>query len=289
MPWGFVVWSDAVADEIRYWRALQDVLFLGAAGTTNWGALNQNVVFFPASMSEVFAVSGAEIADPNVRPPDVHYGTALDGVAFTNSLTTGRGAYSGSQQLTKLGGSSGATALATGIAALVRARYPTQSESWVRARLVSTGGVACGPLSSWHVLLNAEAAVGGICVYMGRPLGTTQITFDRVAAGDTRTETTEEYCLSASGGSGPLSISWPVALPGSSGSGPFCRRFTFARGTYSATVRANMRDTGTPGALERSYMTTVNVVDMDNNPGCPTCVRPVGLGRDVGARRDDRR
>lgn len=285
MPWGFVVWSDAVADEIRYWRALADVLFIGAAGTTNWGALNQNVVFFPASMPEVFAVSGAELANPGVRPPDVHYGTALDAIAFTNSLTTGRGVYSGSQQLTKLGGSSGATALATGIAALVRARYPTQSESWVRNRLVSTGGLACGALSSWHVLLNAEAAVGGLCAYAGRPSGVNQIVFDRVAAGDTRTSTTEEYCMIASGGVGPLTISWPVALPGSSGSGPYCRRFTFSRGTYVATVRANMRDAGTPGAIERSYSTTVQVVDMDNNPGCPTCVRPLGPAVGVEGQR----
>jgi subtilisin family serine protease len=280
MPWGILndaqipVWSDIIADEIRYWDAPgRDVLFVAAAGTSPWAGLNQNYVVFPAEMAEVLALSAVELADPMIRPTDAHYGLPLDVVAYTNNLTTGMGVYSGSQQFTSLGGSSGATAVATGIAALVRSRYPSADNQWVRNRLVSTGGMSCGNLRGWHIVLNAEAAVGGVCVPNGSPAGTTQITFDRAAYGDIRTSTIEEFCLNFTGGTGPFSITWPNALPGSAGSGPYCRRYTFNRGTYTATLRANLRDQGTTGALERSYSKTVNVVDLENNPGCTTCVR----------------
>lgn len=284
MPWAILsdlyqsIWSDVIADEIRYWSepvAGRDVVFVGAAGTSP-DELNQNTVVFPAVMNEVLSVSAAELPDPMIRPGSVHHGPELDVIAYTHGLTTGTGPYSGSQVFTSLGGSSGATAIAAGIAALVRARYPTWNNVQVRERMISTGGVLCGNLASWHRMLNAEAAVGGLCVPNGRPYGTPSVTFDRAAYGDTRTETIEEYCLNFSGGVGPFDVDWPNSLPGSAGSGPYCRRYTFHRGTYTANIHADIRDLGVPGAIERSYSITVSVVDLDNNPGCPECFRLKG-------------
>ena len=270
------VWSDMIADEIAYWVYYGDVLFVSAAGTLPIAPLSQNFVVFPAVMPITLAVSAAELGNPMERPSDANYGPELDVVAFTNALTTPAYPNAGTQQLTSLGGSSGATAIATGIGALVRARYPWMSESAVRNRLQSTAGLACGNLPSWHLLLNAQAAVGGPCVYQGKPLGTTSIVFDRAAYGDFRTETTEQYCLQVSG-DGTIQVNWVSALPGSSGSSPNCRRYTFARGTYSANVTATVRDLSFP-VPERGYSLTVSVVDLDANPGCPTCVRPASPG-----------
>lgn len=280
MPWGLYdpflgpVYSPAVAAEISYWAAPgagRDVLFVGAAGTSP-PLLSQNWVVFPAAMPEVLAVSGANPVDPMLRPSWANYGAELDIIALTEELTTGMlNTSGGGFAFTWLGGSSGATALVTGVAALVRSRYPTISQDSVRKRIVQTSGSSCGKFRAWHLMVNAEAAVGGLCVVNGTPNGTTSISFDRIDL-DPRTSTIEQYCVTYSGGVGPISLTWTSGLPSSAGSTANCRRFTFSRGTYTKTISAVMQDQGRPGAPPRSYGTTVTVTEIGGS-GCPTCAR----------------
>jgi hypothetical protein len=159
----------------------------------------------------------------------------------------------------------------TGIAALVRARFPSISNDSVRKRIVNTGKFACDKLSGWHIMVNAQAAVGGLCVPNGSPAGPSSLMFDRLAY-DPRTSMTAQYCINYSGGVGPISITWNAALPGAPGSAPNCRVYTFARGNYTRTITATLRDMGKSGSIVRGYSIVVNVTDMQNNPSCPGCI-----------------
>lgn len=279
MPWGMwhpvagYIYSPTVATEIQYWAAPgpgRDIVFVGAAGTSP-SPLSQNIVLFPARMPEVLAVSGADPSAPVVRPSYANYGPELDVIAYTEGLTTGTGSLSGSQSFTTLGGSSGATAVVTGIAALVRARFPSISNDSVRKRIVNTGKFACDKLPGWHIMVNAQAAVGGLCVPNGSPVGPSSLMFDRLAY-DPRTSMTAQYCINYSGGVGPISITWNAALPGAPGSAPNCRLYTFARGNYTRTITATLKDMGKSGSIVRGYSIVVNVTDMQNNPSCPGCI-----------------
>ncbi len=278
LPWGMFhpvygyIYSSTVAMEIQYWAAPgpgRDIVFVGAAGTSPPPFI-QNGVLFPARMPEVLAVSAANPSDPALRPAYANYGPELDVIAYTEELTTGTGSLSGSQSFTTLGGSSGATAVVTGLAALVRARFPSISNDSVRKRIVGTGRFACDKLSGWHIMVNAQAAVGGLCVPNGSPVGPSSLMFDRLAF-DPRTSTTAQYCINFSGGTGPVSITWNAALPGAPGSAPNCRVYTFSRGNYTRTITATLRDLGKPASVVRGYSIAVTVNDLQNNPSCPGC------------------
>lgn len=84
--------------------------------------------YFPGSMPEVFTVSATTISNPMALEATSHFGPGTDAIAYTNIATSGKGPYSGQSGLvTLIGGASGATGAATGIAALVRSRFPYES------------------------------------------------------------------------------------------------------------------------------------------------------------------
>jgi hypothetical protein len=156
MAWGGGFWQDATADEIVYWHVVFDRAFVGAAGTTGT-TLSQSWVVFPARMAEVLAVSSAW---PNgQRDPESHYGPQLDVVAYGNSPTSNRDG----SGLSELARSSGATAIVTGVVALVRARFPLMSAADVYERVKAYAGPACGIETSFGPIVNALAAVGSFC------------------------------------------------------------------------------------------------------------------------------
>ncbi|MGI9181933.1 MAG: S8 family peptidase [Longimicrobiaceae bacterium] len=136
MAWQSLNWFWQVSDEIKYWHYNRPILFVGTAGTSGCGdgILDSNVVF-PAQMSEVVAVTG--ISYPNGGMPcGIHYGKQVELTAYLDVPTTGQ--YTA--DVVGIGGSSNATAIVAGVAALVWSRTPALTRDQVRARLQQSGG-----------------------------------------------------------------------------------------------------------------------------------------------------
>lgn len=257
MALGIALQSSAINDALDRGTRLHDVLFIGAAGTSpSWHPWHGFVVY-PANHQHVMAVSGADFNGS--RDPASHFGPEVEVVAYgptTTSSFDGFGRHD-------FGNSSNATAVVSGVAALVRSRYPGWTAGMVRARIRSTAGTNCGPETAFGPIINAEAAVGGVCVPFYRPIGAPVITFDRRAYGDNRSSATETYCAYPSGGIAPLEFAW------SNGSTVNCRSISFVRGNYTQRVSFQVRDPGVSLSWE-SYFLDVKVVDLDTT--CPTCL-----------------
>lgn len=137
MSIGDVFWSGTVADGI-YYAYNRDKMIFAAAGTstsfTNWWG-----VIFPAYMPETIAVTGVKDA-ANLQSCNVcHSGSEVDFVAVMqrstdNARTALTLAMSGNQP-SRVGGSSAATAMTAGIAALVLSTNPGQTRDQVLTRL----------------------------------------------------------------------------------------------------------------------------------------------------------
>jgi hypothetical protein len=196
MAWGEANWYDVVANAISYYYYNYDVMFVGAAGTCPIGGYcpNMDSAVFPAEMEEVLAVSGAN--HDGSRPGDMYNWGSKSGVlAYTNLATTGMR----TSTIVNIAGSSGATGLIGGVAALVRARNSGLTNRQVMDHIIQTSGSRCGAPNAWRLdMVNASAAVGGPCVwslvgpvtyYINDPvLGTNPITdvsafVDRYSAG----------------------------------------------------------------------------------------------------------
>ncbi len=258
MALGIVFESSAVHDAIM--RAYYDkrVVVVAAAGTTPPYLPLHHIVVYPARIREVLGVSAATF--DGSRDAASHYGSGLDLAAFAPTTTL---SYDG-RATHDFGNSSNGSAIVAGVALLVREKFPTISPDSVIKRLINTAGSRCGVQWAFHPIVNAEAAVGGICVANGAPSGSTYHMFDRRAYGDNRTSITSTYCISASGGSGPLEIIW------TDGSRGTCRQVTFDRGNYTTRVAVSVRDSGV-SLPARTYLIDVRVEDRDTSSDCPTC------------------
>lgn len=157
MAWGGLFWWNATADEIVYWHTTLDVAFVGAAGTSDVPLVNHDWVVFPARMAEVLAVSAAN--PDGTRDSESHYGPQLDVVAYGKVTSTDEGGLG----LSSMANSSGATAVVTGVVALMRERFPFLNSEDLYARIRTTAGTACGPWTAFGPVLNALPAVGGFC------------------------------------------------------------------------------------------------------------------------------
>ncbi len=162
MSIGDVFWSNQVADAIYYAFGMGKLMFAAAGTSTNF--TNWFGVIFPANMAETYAVTGIKEGTPLERCNVCHSGSAVDFVivmqrrndASRTSLTL---AMSGDVP-SRVGGSSTATAMTAGIAALVWSRYP----SWTRAQVVNRLRTASSMGNNRHSefgwgLINAQAAV----------------------------------------------------------------------------------------------------------------------------------
>ena len=174
MAWGSDNFSIPIFDELgRIWST-RDVLLVGAAGTsTAW--LPNNYLVFPANLPFVLAVSAANL-DGN-RNAASHYGSGLDIVAYT-PVGVPYFAYGYSES--EIGNSSAATAVISGVAALVRNRYPTYSNQQVFTKLTATAGATCGISSAFGPIVNALAAIGSFCT--DPEVGSSSVYFDSVGA-----------------------------------------------------------------------------------------------------------
>ena len=258
MALGVALHSSALTDAIQRAFFQYNVVVVAAAGTSPASVpWHTWFVVYPANLSEVMAASAANY--DGTRDNQSHTGAELDIVSYqptTTSSYNGYGHYN-------FGNSSNATAMVAGVAALIRQRFPSISADSVRRRIINTAGTRCGSGTTFGPILNAEAAVGGVCVPFGAPAGPPSLTFDRRAYGDNRTSQTAQYCVTASGGAGPLQITWQNGAQGT------CRTVTFQRGTYTQRVGVDVRDLG--AALPAlTVFVDVSVVDLDTI--CPTCV-----------------
>lgn len=181
-PWD---WHSNVADAIRYHHYNRGVLFVAAAGTKpSWAGCG---VIFPAKMDEVVAVAG-------VLPSGAIHPESCNGPEVDTSAVIGQwdpkvevpasGRYQGLP--VNMGGSSEATAVVSGIAALVWSEYPTWSRDQVRGRLLSSRVVGGA---------DAYGAVGG---FTGLSV-----------AGPSQVEPGTTYTLTANPrGDGPFTYRW---------------------------------------------------------------------------------
>jgi subtilisin family serine protease len=134
MAWESLNWMWQVSDEIEYWHYGRQVLFFGAAGTSGcWDGILDSNVIFPADMPEVVAVTGVTYPGGGV-PCGIHHGSDVELTSYLDVPSTGR--YTA--DVVGMGGSSNATAVAGGIAALVWSRNPGMTRDQLRARLQQT-------------------------------------------------------------------------------------------------------------------------------------------------------
>ena len=158
MAWESLNWLWQVSDEIEYWHYGRQVLFFGAAGTSCcWSGILDSNVIFPADMPEVVAVTGVTYPGGGV-PCGIHHGSDVELTSYLDVPSTGR--YTA--DVVGMGGSSNATAVAGGIAALVWSRNPTMTRDQVRARLQQTAQYYPSRNSEeGYGLMNALKAVRG--------------------------------------------------------------------------------------------------------------------------------
>lgn len=158
MAWGSPdYWFNSIEDEIHYWHYTHQRLFVGAAGTYSQCIeyIFRNNTFFPAEVPEVIAVTG--VNDDGNLPCNVAHGPGVDLAGHIGQATTGR-----NSEVVSVEGSSNATGVVGGMAALVWSRYPWMSRDQVRQRLESTASRAHhrdGDIG-WGIV-HAYKAVGG--------------------------------------------------------------------------------------------------------------------------------
>ncbi len=158
MAWESLNWLWQVSDEIEYWHYGRQVLFMGAAGTSGcWDGILDSNVIFPADMPEVVAVTGVTYPSGGV-PCGIHHGSDVELTSYLDVPSTGR--YTA--DVVGMGGSSNATAVAGGVAALVWSRNPGMTRDQVRARLQQTAQYYPSRHSEeGYGLINALKAVRG--------------------------------------------------------------------------------------------------------------------------------
>jgi subtilisin family serine protease len=153
MAFGDAFASSRIADEIRLQYATRDVLFIAAAGTY---ACPSDFVAFPARMEEVVAVAGLTESDA-VHPsscsgPEVDLGAVIGEVPAPGKTQ---------DEVMHFGGSSDATAIVGGVAALVWSEHPDWNRDAVRDQLYRTAGNGFRGGSKGFGRINAYKAVGG--------------------------------------------------------------------------------------------------------------------------------
>lgn len=176
-------------EEIRYWEA-RNRLFVGASGMVDYAGIK-----FPASMPEVMAV--AVVGSGYQEIWNVDYGSEVEVAMVETQLSAGPPGH----DLQSLSLTSGATAVVSGIAALVWSRYPTETNDQIRARLHQAGHrYPAHDRVGGYGVVNALKAVGGL---YSMTIGTVMI------AGSPKSQT-ETWRLSASplGGDGPYTYQW---------------------------------------------------------------------------------
>ena len=138
MSMGRLTSSGQMRDAIRYASDKGKLIFCAAGTSFDWSAGWVGVIY-PASLPEAVAVTGMK-DDLKTRCDECHTGAAVEFTVVMQRTANDRRpltlAMSGDAPST-VGGSSVATASMAGMAAVVWARYPTETRTQILARLVA--------------------------------------------------------------------------------------------------------------------------------------------------------
>lgn len=140
MSMGRITSSSQIRDAVRYANGRGKLIFCAAGTSFGWTAGWYGVIF-PATMSEVNAVTGVRDNNFNDQCTACHDGAETDFTIVMEKASNERHpltlAMSGNVPST-VGGSSVSTATAAGIAALVWSRFPAYSKEQVLNKLITT-------------------------------------------------------------------------------------------------------------------------------------------------------
>jgi len=231
--------------------------FFSPAGSVDRGL----PVVYPATKPEVFAVT-ARISTFEWHTK-AHVGPEVDGVAIAPVYVGGPI----SKPNASLDVTSAATAQVAGVAALVLERFPTLTNSQLYNRLRSTAKEFCGPTYGGNLkIINAEAAVGGLCVPVGQ-FSAIEYWFSPYGP----STYTHHYCLQYSGGIQPnVTIEHVTPHP----SIPLCGSVTFGAPTGPVgdiTIKATIRDNYAPNdppIIQYFRIRARQMICPPENPNC---------------------
>jgi hypothetical protein len=256
MPWGMPTWSSQISDMIDNLYYGYNTVFVGAAGTCYSGTDDcpgMGSAVFPAEKGEVLATTGSNW-DGSKPISNYDWGSKIEGVlSYTRIATAGFGPSSPEE----LNGSSAATAVVTGVAALVRSRYPTMNNHDLYMRIVNTSGDRCAnaPPQWRNNMINTVASVGGPCLpFISGPA---YVNLYRPAQ-----YVTANYSIGAATGdnSGQYSYSW-TANGGTSGR--TATQTFWANSTWTSYVdyaQVTVTDPVTGVSVTRSMPVSVNII-----------------------------
>jgi subtilisin family serine protease len=224
-PWNY----DNIRQEIAYWHN-RGVLFVGAAGSQPC----PGGVTYPAKLPQVMAVTGVQ-ANGTLHPdvcggPEVELAVRIDDMFSSGRRNT---------DLITMGGSSGASSVVSGVAALVLSEHPGLSRDQLRNRLVAAGNRCCGS-GVGAGLVNAYQAVGG---FVGVSI-----------SGPNTVDPYQSYTLTAQPrGDGPFTYRWS--------NGATTRSITVTAGAAGTVQRFSVTATDTRENKSLTASTSVTVRD----------------------------
>lgn len=205
-------------------------LFVAAAGNVTGS------VVFPANLAEVVAVTGL---DPSGNACSIcNTGSKVEFGSYTLGQTTGVN----EGQIDGLGGSSGGTAVVSGIAALVMSKYGRNRDQAIQR--MREAGALWGSKSSLigYGAIDAAAAVGAI--------KSVKITGPALVS----SSGSYTYTASVTGGNGPFTYSWtPSGGTGSTKS----VYFSIGPSSYTSTVAVTVTDQSTGSTAQASFVVLV--------------------------------
>lgn len=249
MAFGTWAYYTSIAQEIEYWYFNSDRIMFAAAGTYpcfDWF----KQVSFPGTLSTVLTVAAFD--ETGSLACNSGRGFEVDFAAYTNQPV--HGLYYTASYYHGLSGSSGATAVMAGLAALYLERHPSASRDQVQSALIA----AATPTGARHPYFgygipNAVCLMGALCsAWVEGP--------NLIQSSGTYTWTVRH-----SGGSGSFTYRWDNGATTSS----ISRSVSVTPGMaeYMFTLSATVRDTQSG----RQFTIQVPVVVRDPY-GCPTCL-----------------
>ena len=140
MSMGRITTSSQLSDAIKYAYGKGKLMFVAAGTSFSWSASWFGVIF-PATLTQVNAVTGVRDNNINTQCSDCHDGSENDFTVVMEKAVSGINplslAMSGDAPST-VGGSSVATATTAGIAALVWSRFPSYTRDQVLNKMIQS-------------------------------------------------------------------------------------------------------------------------------------------------------
>lgn len=251
MAFGTAGYYNSIADVISYWYNY-DRLFVAAAGTSFCGDPLQSTVTFPGNLTTVTTVTALD--QTGAIACNAHYGSAVDFAAYASQPAVGY--HSLGSTLAGIAGSSNATAVIAGLAALNLSTHPSATRSAILADLIVSASPTgyLSPTIGWGVP-NALCVVKGLCfAFINGP--------SLIQTLGTRTYT---WTVGQVNSPGPFTYLWSTGET----TNTITRSISVWSGMteYELSLSVTITDLST-GTTTNPVLKTVLVRDPQ---GCPTC------------------